>query len=225
MLKALMYEIQYENYSPDFSMYETLLDINIPVIEFGSGTGRITNHLLQKGYTVFGIEKDEDYKKYFIHKIQAKPFADRFRYIKDIRDVSAICNIIYPFNVFFYLSEKDVRLELNKLQNHYFNLLIIDTDNIFTLKNNNLSKKEHATKEFCFKEQSLLKKTKVIIQCEVLKGEELILKFKYHLYLHKADFLLSLYEKHFKKFKLYGDFNMNNYDGYSNKLIAVIKQK
>jgi hypothetical protein len=225
MLKALMYETQYKNYSPDFKMYESLLDRCIPVVEFGSGTGRISCHLLQKGYTVFGIEKDKDYKDYFIRKIENKNFAKRFKYINDVKDVNLPCNVIYPFNVIFYLNKRDLIKELSKLQGPFLNSVVIETDNIYKVNTDNLFIKEHTFDNFLFKEQPFQEKSKIRIHSEIFKNQRKIIEFNSNLYLHKAPLLLGLYGKYFNEVNFYGDFNMNKYSKYSTKLIALIKTR
>lgn len=221
-LKALMYERQYKNYSPDLLMYESLLDKNLPVIEFGSGTGRISYHLLQKGYTVFGIEMDKAYKNYFIRKLRKKPVSGEFHYIEDVREAKIPCNIIYPFNVIFYLSKKSLLNELNKLRTLSFNSVILETDNIHMISSQNLSTKEYKFREYIFKETGVLEKSKVVIQNEVIKNQKAILKFYYPLYLHKAGILIKLYRKYFENIKLYGDFKGDKYNYESEKLIVIV---
>jgi len=230
-LKALMYETQYKDYTPDLVMYETLLEKNIPVIEFGSGTGRISFHLLQQGYRVFGIEKDEDYKGFFLEKLQERGFKKQFNYVTDITEVDEICNIIYPFNVLFHLSQQEVQEEIMQFQSHRFNKLIIETDNVQSI-NNNFQIKKHCNQNYIFQEFPLKSDSKIIIHNKVVDIRELktLLEFHYSLYLHKANYLISLYKEIYQKnevfpdlqFQLYGDFDFIPYTRFSKKLIATL---
>lgn len=219
-----MYESQYADYFPDFDMYESLLDKNFPVIEFGSGTGRITLNLLNKGYTVFGIEKNKTYRDFFIQKIQHETFKKRFNYIQDITELQVSCNIIYPFNVLFYLNKTDLIKELNKLRNHPFNSVVFETDNIHKVDKNNLSIKKHINKDFVFNEKPIWGKSRIKIENEVTKDSRVIKRFSYFLYLHESEMLLNLFSQTFTKIQLYGDFLMNKYNSNSEKLIAVVTQ-
>ncbi len=224
-LKSLMYEAQYKDYSPDFVMYDTLLEKNIPVVEFGSGTGRITLHLLEQGYRVFGIETDEDYQGFFLNKIKEKGFIDNFCYVTDITEVVEICNIIYPFNVLFHLNYQEVEVELNKLYKfrHCWSKLIIETDNIQYINSQSFRSKFNQNQDYFFKEFPRQSKSKIIIYNEVIEKNSLniVLKFEYSLYLHKADDLNRIYNQIFPSAKLYGDFNLQFYRKNSPKLIAV----
>ncbi|MDT9179375.1 MAG: class I SAM-dependent methyltransferase [Limnospira sp. PMC 1291.21] len=224
-LKSLMYEAQYKDYSPDFVMYDTLLEKNIPVVEFGSGTGRITLHLLEQGYRVFGIETDEDYQGFFLNKIQEKGSNDNFCYVTDITEVKERCNIIYPFNVLFHLNYQQVEAELNKLHKfrHYWNKLIIETDNIQYINSESFRSKFHQDQDYLFKEVPRPSQSKIIIYNEVIEKRSfnIILKFDYSLYLHKADDLHLIYNQIFPRAKFYGDFNLQFYRKNSPKLIAM----
>jgi SAM-dependent methyltransferase len=222
-LKALMYETQYKDYSPDFVMYGTLLEKNIPVIEFGSGTGRITLHLLEQGYRVWGIENDEDYKNFLLNKIQEKGLKSKFNHVKDLTEINDRCNIIYPFNVLFHLNKEEVEKELNKLQDYSWNKVIIETDNIQTIFDDSFQAKQHQYQNYLFREYPIKDHSRLIIHNEVIDKEQLqiVLNFDYPLYLHKADYLANLYRKVFPCIRLYGDFSLKFYNKQSSKLIAV----
>lgn len=227
-LKSLMYEAQYKDYSPDFIMYDTLLEKDIPVIEFGSGTGRITLHLLEQGYTVFGIETDEDYKVFLLKKIQDKGLNNNFNYVADVTDAKGInerCNIIYPFNVLFHLNYKQVEAELNKLHQfrNYWNKLIIETDNIQYIDSQSFRSKYHQNPDYLFKEIPRPSQSKIIIYNEIIekKSLKIILEFDYSLYLHKAANLNRIYTQIFPGAKFYGNFNLELYSKNSPKFIAL----
>ena len=217
-----MYEVQYKDYSPDFVFYKNALDKEIPVVEFGSGTGRITSQLLKSGFTVFGIEKEISYKKYFIENIKDKAYSEKFNYLNDVNEIDFNCNIIFPFNVLFYLTENEVANVLNKTKQTTFNKIIFETDNIQTVKEENFLTKEHWQDQLLFKEETIPDNSRIIVKNEVLQDNESILKFQYPLYIHKADILLNLYRSIFKDLKLYGDFDFCSYDLNSKKLIAII---
>ena len=217
-----MYEAQYSDYSPDFSMYESLLDKNIPVIEFGSGTGRISLNLLKKGYTVFGIEKDKAYRDFFSQRLQQKTFKTKFNYIQDIKESQLLCNIIYPFNVLFCLNKTNLHKELNKLRNHPFNSVVFGIDNIHEIDKNNLTVKQHRYKELIFNEKPILEKSRIKIENEIIKDSIVIKKFSYFLYLHKSNLLLNLFNQNFANIQFYGDFSLNKYIFNSEKMVAVI---
>ena len=224
-LKSLMYEAQYKEYSPDFVMYDTLLEKHLPVVEFGSGTGRITLHLLEQGYRVFGVEIDEDYQGFLFNKIKEKGLTKKFTYVKDTTQVREICNIIYPFNVFFHLNNQQVEAELNKLQKfgNYWNKLIIETDNIQYINSQSFTSKFHQNQYYLFKEFPRQSESKIIIYNEVLEKNSLniVLNFEYYLYLHKADYLNRIYNQIFPNAKFYGDFNLKFYRKNSPKLITI----
>lgn len=220
-----MYEAQYKDYSPDFVMYDTLLEKNIPVVEFGSGTGRITLHLLKQGYRVFSIETDEDYQFFLLNKIKEKGLIDNFCYVTDITEVNERCNIIYPFNVLFHLNYQEVEVELNKLHKfrHYWRKLVIETDNIQYINSQSFHSKYHQNQDYFFKEFPRQSKSKIIIYNEVIEKNSLniVLKFEYSLYIHKADDLNRIYNQRFSKVNLYGYFDFQLYRKHSPKLIAI----
>ncbi len=222
MTKALMYEVQYKDYSPDFVFYENSLDKEIPVVEFGSGTGRITSQLLKSGFTVFGIEKEISYKKYFIETIKDKPYSEKFNYLNDVSEIDFHSNIIFPFNVLFYLTENEIVNVLNKIKQTTFNKIIFETDNIQTVKEENFLTKEHWQDQLLFIEETIRDNSRIIIKNEVFQDNESILKFQYPLYIHKSDFLLNSYRSIFTDIKLFGDFDFSSYNLTSKKLIAVI---
>jgi|SRR6185437_5492251 len=223
-LKALMYETQYKDYSPDFLMYETLLDKNIPVIEFGSGTGRITQHLLKSGYKVYGIEKDKSYREYFSQKIADKYFKNRFSFLSDITNAPEICNIIYPFNVLFHLDENHVINEIAKFEGHFWNKIIIEIDNIIYIDKDSFQTKTHNSLGYLFKEYFVRKPSHLVIKNQVIRDSKIILQFDYPLFFHKAKFILKLFERLFYHKKLYGDFKLNPYTKNSPKLVIVLSR-
>lgn len=221
-LKALMYETQYLDYSPDLLMYETLLEKEIPVIEFGSGTGRISEHLLKCSYKVYGIEKEKSYSDYFVQKIKGQSYERNFGLLDNIEEATELCNIIFPFNVLFYLTEKQVIDELTKLKTLNWNKVIIETDNIHSVSSDNFQSKTHKHESLSFKEISLHSESEILIRNEVEHSSKPVFIFEYPLYLHKAKFLLSLFDKLFADKKLYGDFDLSQYNEASSKLIAII---
>lgn len=221
-LKALMYETQYRDYSPDLLMYETLLEKEIPVIEFGSGTGRISEHLLKCGYKVFGIEKEKSYSDYFVQKIKGQSYERSFSLIDNTEAANEVCNIIFPFNVLFYLTEKQVIDELIKLKTLNWNKVIIETDNIHSVSDDNFQSKTHKHESHSFKEIALRTDSKILIRNEIEYYSNPVLNFEYPLFLHNSKSLISLYDKFFPKRKLFGDFDLKEYNKASSKLIAII---
>lgn len=224
MLKAQMYETQYKNYNADLVMYESLLDKNFPVVEFGSGTGRITLYLLKKGFTVYGIEKDEEYKNYFLEKLKSEKIFDKFSFINDTSEIDFYCNIIFPFNVLFYLNEDELENEFRKICKVPFKKIIFETDNIIELRRDNFLTKHHQFNDKNFNEVVEFFDNVVLIKNEVKQGKRVILKFNYELFLHHASTLLKLYKTYFGQYVFYGDFLLSKYMTSSTKLIAVINR-
>jgi 2-polyprenyl-3-methyl-5-hydroxy-6-metoxy-1,4-benzoquinol methylase len=228
-LTSLMYEAQYKDYSPDFMMYDTLLEKHLPVVEFGSGTGRITLHLLEQGYRVFGVEINEDYKEFLLNKVKKKGLINNFSYVENITQTSQKYNIIYPFNVLFHLSYQQIKTELSKLQKfrNNWNRLIIETDNIQYINNQNFRPKFHENQDYLFKEFPKKSTSKIIIYNEIIEKKSLsiVFQFEYSLYLHKANYLNRIYTQLFPNSKFYGDFNLKVYRKSSPKLITVCTNK
>lgn len=48
----------------DLDIYKRYFDKTVSVLEIGSGTGRIFNHLFQEGYDIYGIEPSAEMSKY-----------------------------------------------------------------------------------------------------------------------------------------------------------------
>lgn len=221
-LRALMYEVQYKDYSSDLKMYASLLEKHITVIEFGSGTGRITEYLLNNGYRVYGIEKEESYREHFSNKIAGSETRNNFSYISATTDIPGPCNIIFPFNVLFYLNETELINELDKLKNHAWNKVIFETDNIDMINKDNLKSKAHYHAGYDFKEHIFRSRSKLLVKNEVIYEQNVVSQFEYPLHLHKASYLLSLFESLSTEPELLGDFEMNPYNIHSPKLIAVL---
>ena len=219
-----MYEAQYKNYNADFVMYELLLDKKFPVVEFGSGTGRITLHLLSRGFTVYGIEKEEEYRDYLMENVKLESSLGKFKFIKSISEIDFPCYVIFPFNVLFFLNDIELERELQKVSEIPFKKIIFETDNIFNLSEDNFLTKQNRCDDKIFNETVEYRGETVFIKNEITQGDNVVLKFSYTLFLHHARKLLKLFKTYFKQFICYGDFYLSNYTRHSTKLIVVVEK-
>ncbi len=102
-----------------------------PILEIGTGTGRVLMHLASLGYPMTGIEKQKD----MILRFQEKGIPDNLTIIEaDVWDAvlpKEQKTILLPLNFINYIIGKELKINLlKKLLNHSSKdgFLIIDTD-------------------------------------------------------------------------------------------------
>ncbi|MEO8665690.1 MAG: class I SAM-dependent methyltransferase, partial [Ignavibacteria bacterium] len=117
------YDVVYENIKKDFGLEFYLKEISAekgPVLEIGSGTGRIFVPALQSGADIYGIDQSEMMTSKLKEKISEKDF-ERVS-IQDAREFSIVKKfklIIAPFRMFSHLITVEDQLKaLGKIYEH-----------------------------------------------------------------------------------------------------------
>ena len=210
-------------YSDDLEFYRTTLSKAYPVVEFGSGTGRIALHLIRDGFTVYGIEKEQEY----IHHLEAQLQKEQYHCAFHRSAATDLCErvqFILPFNFLFYLEFTEVAALLKSLKTNDFSAVIFDLDNLDTpILPQNLSEKRIKHKSFIGAESFQLHNDgKVRVEQKLFSGTELLSQNCFCLYLHQAEQVISLVESLFGTYELFGDFDLVAYRPFSNKLIVRI---
>jgi len=110
-LFPLLYDLHHINHSKDLEMWKKFADLHPDsILELGCGTGRILIPLLEKGYQVFGIDKDIHMLNFLYRRLkpdnihQASIFQAN---MTDFRLANFFSLIMLPCNTYSELTKKD----------------------------------------------------------------------------------------------------------------------
>ena len=106
------YNVKNANYTDDLYFYSTMLNKNFPVLELGSGTGRMALHLIANQFECYGIEINKFYKYFLEQKLKEikynKSFHTNFDEIKteksrNFQIIAFYHNINNKINIFLII--------------------------------------------------------------------------------------------------------------------------
>lgn len=223
------YNCKNANYKDDLDFYSNILDNQFPVLELGSGTGRLSLHLISNQFECYGIEINKFYKDFLEQRLNEikynKSFHTNFDEIKT--EKSRNFQIILPFNFLFYIPRNELKYFFVDLAFLKPKSVIFDTDNIIS----ELTVNNFQTRKFTINDEILGFEKVILSRNEIVVEEYLVTNYKtnllnhFKLYIHKADFIFNSLAEQFNVHSLYGNFNKERYTQYSNKMIGVIKKK
>lgn len=222
---AIWYNTKNKNYTDDLDFYSSMLDKNFPVLELGSGTGRLSLHLIANQFECYGIEQNESYKNFLDQKLKQLKYKHSFHTNFDKIEKENLRNfqIILPFNFLFYIPPKELNSFFEKLYSINPKSVIFDTDNILSkVSVNNFQTRKFTINDEVsgFENVILLRNEIVVEECIITNGKtDLLNHFK--LYIHQADFVYNTFAEQFNLHTLYGNFNKEYYNQYSRKMIGV----
>ena len=119
-----LYDAQYRHYLDDIPFYLRLAgDQGGPILELGSGTGRVTAALGRAGHVVVGVEASEAMRRRGLSYLQSEALAERVTLVPaDMRDLDlgrTFPLIVAPFNTFCHLHTlSDQDDALNSVRRH-----------------------------------------------------------------------------------------------------------
>jgi SAM-dependent methyltransferase len=104
---AELYDLFYDDFTEDLEMYRGFAErTGGPILEVGSGTGRVALALAEKGHTLVGLELSEAMRAVAQHKADRAQLADRVTFIAgDMRRFNLdrpFGLIIVPLNTFLH---------------------------------------------------------------------------------------------------------------------------
>jgi SAM-dependent methyltransferase len=134
---AELYDLFYEDFTEDIDMYLGFAErTGGPILEIGSGTGRVTLALAEAGHTVVGLELSEAMRAVAQRKADRAPITDRVEFIAgDMRRFKLDRHfglIIVPLNTFLHnltLDDQLATLALCKKHLRPGGLLVLDCFN------------------------------------------------------------------------------------------------
>lgn len=224
---AIWYNTKNKNYTDDLDFYSSILDKNFPVLELGSGTGRLSLHLIAKQFECYGIEINKFYKDFLEQRLieikYNKSFHTDFEVINKKKNRNY--QIVLPFNFLFYIPPIELKYFFEVLNILKPKSVIFDTDNIINKisVNNFISRKFKINDEISGFEKVIFSKNEIVVEEYIIRNEKKDLVNIFKLYIHKADFIFNSFAEQFNVHSLYGNFNKERYNQYSNKMIGVIK--
>ncbi len=134
---AAVYDLFYDDFADDVEMYLGFARrTGGPILEIGSGTGRVTLALAEAGHTVVGLELSDEMRAIAQEKIEEAGQADRVRLVAgDMRRFKLDQHfglVIAPINTFLHnLTLDDQLATLNSIKKHLRpgGLLVLDCYN------------------------------------------------------------------------------------------------
>jgi len=220
---AEWYNAKNANYKEDLEFYKTSLSHNYPVVEFGSGTGRLSLYLIKNGFECYGIESKKEYADYLEERLFDLNYNYRFHIsIKSIERKNA--QLILPCNFLFYLDEAKMKRLFSEISKMNFHQILFDVDNITT----DISSKNLKAINFLFKGEVAYEKPLLIGENRV-QVKEFITKERcvneFILHLHKSKNILNEVKSCLQIENLFGDFGKQEYKKESKKLIGRMKKR
>ena len=194
------------------------------ILDLACGVGRHSFYLNKKGMNVIGIDNSENNIK------KAKKFENKFLKFKKkemTEDYGQEFDFIFNlFTSFGYINEKHNLNTFKSINNSLINhgILVIDYLNVFKLKEELVEKETKKIGNIIFnikrsfKDNFIVKKIKIKDNNEIFYFEERVME------LTKNDFQDYLKKFNFEILDVYGNYNLEKYHKYSERLIMIIKK-
>ncbi len=107
----LLYDLHHQNHSEDLSMWKKYAELHPDsILELGCGTGRILIPLLEKGYRIYGIDKDLYMLSFLLSRLKTENFKRAAIFKADItnfRLARKFSLILLPCNTYSELIKKE----------------------------------------------------------------------------------------------------------------------
>lgn len=223
----LWYNSKNKHYIMDLDFYSSILNKETPVIEFGSGTGRVSLHLINEGFEVYGVEKNEHFKKFLALQLALLNYEEFFiTKFEKLNYIFTKFQIILPFNFLLYLTSEELCVFFYKLSVLNFTLIAFDIDNIISKPSIN----EFSDTSFYIKanmrgyEKIDLNKNSISIGEYICQNQIKMKINSFHLYLHQIQSVRSTLQKYFGIINEFGDFNKCEYYLGAQKYICILKK-
>tara|TARA_A100000164_G_scaffold80542_1_gene68222 strand:- start:69 stop:806 length:738 start_codon:yes stop_codon:yes gene_type:complete len=194
------------------------------ILDLACGVGRHSFYLNKKGMNVIGIDNSENN----INK--AKKIENTYLKFKKKemtadygQDFDFIFNL---FTSFGYINEEHNFNTFKSINNSLVNqgILVIDYLNVFRIKEELIEKETKKIRNIIFnikrsfKENFIVKKIKIKDNNEIFYFEERVMELTLN------DFKKYLKKFNFKILDVYGNYNLDNYNKNSERLIMIIKK-
>tara|TARA_S200000501_G_scaffold18234_1_gene16121 strand:- start:170 stop:907 length:738 start_codon:yes stop_codon:yes gene_type:complete len=194
------------------------------ILDLACGVGRHSFYLNKKGMNVIGIDNSENninkakkientYLK-FKKKEMTEDYGQDFDFIFNLFTSFGYINEEHNFNTFKSIN--------NSLVNQ--GILVIDYLNVFRIKEELIEKETKKIRNIIFnikrsfKENFIVKKIKIKDNNEIFYFEERVMELTLN------DFKKYLKKFNFKILDVYGNYNLDNYNKNSERLIMIIKK-
>ena len=220
---AEWYNAKNIDYTNDLDFYKTSLNPNYPVVEFGSGTGRLSLYLIKNGFECYGIESKKEYRDYLTARLLELDYHYHFHIsLKSIKIKNA--QLILPFNFLFYLDNAEMKSLFSKISEMNFRQILFDVDNITTdISSENLKAINFLCKgKLAYENLLLIGDNRVKVK-EFITKKRCVNEFTLHL--HKSKNILNEVKSCLQIEDLFGDFNKQEYEKKSQKLISIMKKR
>ncbi len=134
---ARFYDAEHVAKTDDLELYASLAeDYGSPILDVGSGTGRIVLHLAAEGHTVYGIERNQAMFAYAENKIVDNPFADHIHLhygdVFSYEPKTQFSLILLTYNLLMHFHTQEEQLRLLKLLRQWVSddgLVVFDLPN------------------------------------------------------------------------------------------------
>ena len=194
------------------------------ILDLACGVGRHSFYLNKKGMNVIGIDNSENninkakkientYLK-FKKKEMTEDYGQDFDFIFNLFTSFGYINEEHNFNTFKSIN--------NSLVNQ--GILVIDYLNVFRIKEELIEKETKKIRNIIFnikrsfKDNFIVKKIKIKDNNEIFYFEERVMELTLN------DFKKYLKKFNFKILDVYGNYNLDNYNKNSERLIMIIKK-
>ena len=197
---------------------------NSKILDLACGVGRHSFYLNKKGMNVIGIDNSENNIK------KAKKFENKFLKFKKkemTEDYGQVFDFIFNlFTSFGYINEKHNFKTFKSINNSLVNhgILVIDYLNVIKLKKELVEKETKKIGNIIFnikrsfKDNFIVKKIKIKDNNEIFYFEERVMELTIN------DFQDYLKKFNFEILDVYGNYNLEKYHKYSERLIMIIKK-
>lgn len=197
---------------------------NSKILDLACGVGRHSFYLNKKGMNVIGIDNSENNIK------KAKKFENKFLKFKKkemTEDYGQEFDFIFNlFTSFGYINEKHNFKTFKSINNSLVNhgILVIDYLNVNKLKKELVEKETKKIGNIIFnikrsfKDNFIVKKIKIKDNNEIFYFEERVMELTIN------DFQDYLKKFNFEILDVYGNYNLEKYHKYSERLIMIIKK-
>ena len=194
------------------------------ILDLACGVGRHSFYLNKKGMNVIGIDNSENN----INK--AKKIENtylKFKKKEMTEDYGQDFDFIFNlFTSFGYINEEHNFSTFKSINNSLVNqgILVIDYLNVFRIKEELIEKETKKIRNIIFnikrsfKDNFIVKKIKIKDNNEIFYFEERVMELTLN------DFKKYLKKFNFKILDVYGNYNLDNYNKKSERLIMIIKK-